>query len=358
MKYIKYLLVIISIVLITGCNHNSSPEAVAKEMAKRLSNGNYKKMEQLILMPKNSLIDEDIFKQYLDYAGINIEGNKTIEILKNNSSYSNIVKIKIDNNRILEVNTLKKDGKWYIDLGNYIAKYVQLSVPKDSIVKINNKELSKKYKSNTGEKVESVCDTCSYNLKFSYETDTYEIPSMLVSNYEFSIETNNAKYTFESTPRSLNNKKIMLVATDEYKKKVETALKNNIQKIYNEIEYGNNFDLYKQYYYDGIWNQVEPMFNQIKPKVESSVANYTRENIKLDTLVINNCYVMGNNVVVDGELKYTYKENKKYKSSYSFMGETSNNYSDKMKFSIVVEETSKNNFVVTSGYNVTFINKF
>ena len=67
MKKKIILLSLCMLMFLTGCggSYNSSPDAVAEEMAKRLSEGDYKKISELIYFEENGFIDESSFRNYL-----------------------------------------------------------------------------------------------------------------------------------------------------------------------------------------------------------------------------------------------------------------------------------------------------
>ena len=110
MKRVKGYVFLILLILLTGCsgNYNSSPDNVAVEMAKRMSNGDYKNIDELIYVDGNAFIDSVSFKNYLSENDLLIEGNKRYEVIENDEDYSDnsSIKVSIDDNRILQINTI------------------------------------------------------------------------------------------------------------------------------------------------------------------------------------------------------------------------------------------------------------
>ena len=188
-RKIKVLCLFVFIFLLVGCsNFNDSPESVSEEMVKRMSSGNYENIEELLDLEENAFIDEISFENYLNKNGINIKGNKNYEITKTqeNGNYT-FVYVKLDNNKGLQIRTVNKDDKWYIDLGNEYDEDLVIKVPVGSTVKLNNTKLdSKKYV-----KVEQ--DSLRHNYEYSpiFEVDVYTIPYLLSGEYMLTVENEN-----------------------------------------------------------------------------------------------------------------------------------------------------------------------
>lgn len=353
MKYIKYLLIIISLVLITGCNNNGSPESVAKEMAKRLSNGNYKNIEELLLTEKDVFLDEKVFKEYLDNNNIKMLGNKKIEVLKDNTNNENsnnkLVKIKIDNDYVLNINTTKVNGKWYIDIGNNFINNFKITVPANATVKLNGKELSKKYKEKSNEQQELQClGLCEYasNLNINVNTDVYVIPQILNGTYKLTVDGQKGHYETERRPSEFPLK-IYLEPTSKYQSSIKKYIENSIQDIFTSIE-NDKKDNIKKYYHEKILDSVMKDYN----KISAVDNNYTTfviyyKDIKLESLSIKSMYVFGNTIIVNGTYDYSFTKEQTYIKYLS--GTHSNKINRSYKFTLQLEENSDNNFKIVQG---------
>ena len=138
--------------LLSGCtNYNSSPDKVALEMVKRMSDSDYKEISELVFLPDNGFVDSSSFKRYLEDKDLLIEGNKTYGVINYNApkkEEKNVrVTIKTDD-KYINVNTIKKDKKWYVNLGNNYYDDLVFYVPVGSKVFLNGTELVKEsYKS-------------------------------------------------------------------------------------------------------------------------------------------------------------------------------------------------------------------
>ena len=193
MRRFKGYLFLILLMLLTGCggNYNSSPDNVAEEMAKRMSNGDYKNIGELIYADDNVFVDEISFKNYLSENDLLIEGNKKYEVIDDEVSDNNSVKISIDDNRILQVNTIEKDNKWYVNLGEYeFDRNLVIKVPAGSKVYLNDTKLDYKKYAKT-EQRDSYWQIGSQKYDYVYAVDTYIVPSLLSGVYNLKVENKN-----------------------------------------------------------------------------------------------------------------------------------------------------------------------
>lgn len=194
MKKIYLALVLfLGLFVVTGCGNggiNDTPENVAREMAKRMSEGNYTDITKLITDDEQTYIDEISFANYLKENDLNIEGNKKYKVETSKTSQNEIsktVKVKIDNNKILQIKTVKRGEKWYVNLGSYaFDDDLVIKVPTGSIVKLNGNQLD----FNKFGKKENISRTSTMGEQYTYniEVDTYSISSLLEGKYTLTVE--------------------------------------------------------------------------------------------------------------------------------------------------------------------------
>ena len=251
---------IIMLMLCVGCssNANNSPDNVALEMANILSKGDYKNASKLFDSDE-VYIESKAFEEYLNTNDLNIKGNKKIELVKEatlNDETSKTVKIKIDNNRILSIDTIKKDDGWYVDLGDYCYDDdLTIVVPKDSTVKLNGNKLSFDKYGETKEEERSVSYGNTY--KYNVEMDTYKVPKILKGKYDLTIEgtnieTINEQITSRRSDYNSNDKRTNFIknnnayillpkANKTFKEEVDKLIKEYYNAVFNNIN--NDKDL-------------------------------------------------------------------------------------------------------------------
>lgn len=258
---------IIMLMLCFGCskNINNSPDGVALEMANILSDGNYKNVGKLF-NDNEVYIEGKSFEEYLNKNDLNIKGNKKIELVKedtSNDATSKTVKIRIDNNKILSINTIKKDDRWYVDLGNYCYDDdLTIVVPKDSTVKLNGNKLSfDKYgETKEEERSASYGNTYKYNVKM----DTYKVPKILEGKYDLTIEGKNietvneqitsSRSSYDSTDKNItfiksNNAYILLPkASKTLKEEVDKLIKEYYNAVFNNVNNDKDYSELKSYF--------------------------------------------------------------------------------------------------------------
>lgn len=247
MKRVKGYVFLILLILLTGCsgNYNSSPDNVAVEMAKRMSNGDYKNIDELIYVDGNAFIDSVSFKNYLSENDLLIEGNKRYEVIENDEDYSDnsSIKVSIDDNRILQINTIEKDDKWYVNLGEYeFDRDLVIKVPAGSKVYLNDTKLDYKKYAKT-EQRDSYWKIGSKKYDYTYSVDTYIISSLLSGVYELKVENKNISTIEEkiySTKSDYNyyvenDKGIFNSGAEEYivNARVSSSIENDIKTFMN-----------------------------------------------------------------------------------------------------------------------------
>lgn len=383
MKKLKVILMSLTVLLIvSGCsgkNVYSSPEAVSEEMVKLLSKGNYKEAKKLLYNDEGNLfIDDTSFENYLDSNKLVIKGNKKIELVKDTKEYekditSKTVKVKIDDNRIFELNTKLKDKKWAIDIGkSYYDTDLIIQVPVGSVVKLNGTTLDKKnYAKN-----EKVKQKVSYNgnsYEFESDIDTYTIDKLLRGTYELNVTNDNIK----STSVKINSRRSSFREEDSDKPVFETREKTayrllpvmDNKKSDAVLDYAKSYfnalfeevnketpslDNMKSYYKDAdkfsnVFNKLVEDKNKIKSYSEARFSNLKLEGInKADTY-----YYGDDNIIICLDVKVSYHYTFKYVGFMASMNDNFHEDKDEEKNAKVLLSISANGdkYVIQGGLN-------
>lgn len=362
-RKIKVLCLFVFIFLLVGCsNFNDSPESVSEEMVKRMSSGNYENIEELLDLEENAFIDEISFENYLNKNGINIKGNKNYEITKTqeNGNYT-FVYVKLDNNKGLQIRTVNKDDKWYIDLGNEYDEDLVIKVPVGSTVKLNNTKLdSKKYV-----KVEQ--DSLRHNYEYSpiFEVDVYTIPYLLSGEYMLTVENENIEtisveiesdmynsYDEEDYFADRNNEYLLKIKpNDELQNKVNTYINSFYTDMLTSINNNSDFNVI-----DVLENEKKD-YNKILENKEDigSYSDKIHSDFRLNGIEVTESYYYGDNsIIVKYNLEYTYHYKFTYTNFMASMGDTFNEDKDVTKTISGVLQLQKtdNSFFIKTGYNL------
>ena len=302
---------IIMLMLCVGCssNANSSPDNVALEMANILSKGDYKDVSKLFDSDE-VYIESKAFEEYLNDNDLNIKGNKKKELVKedtSNDATSKTVKIKIDNNKILSIDTKKKNNKWYINLGNYhYDDDLTIIVPKDSTIKLNGNKLSFDKYGETKEEERSASYGSTY--KYSMEMDTYTIPKILKGKYNITIEGKNIETVEEeiTSSRSSNNEsstfigsgrayKLSPKASESIKDAVDKKIREYYNALFNSINGDKDYNELKSYFdssNEDTIKKLEKEYNKLlsSKSKSNSYSEETNSEFSLDKIAYYNDY--------------------------------------------------------------------
>lgn len=226
---------------------------------------------------------------------------------RNSSEATNISLVRDKNNKFLIFENWKISDRFMETVNDF-----EITVPKDSNVKVEGIELGKKYKSD-GTK----------------ENDLYKIPEMFKGKYEVSVTLKNG-LTLEDNVnvtgyRNANLSNLKLTSNDE--KKLERELPEIIENLYKSaIEKKSFEEIKKDYEYDGSdLSKLENSYDSFMKVV--SVGGL--KSLKVKKVKINNTK-FGSDVI-----RVTADVNFDYVSSYKILDkekESSGNNSDIMYF--------------------------
>ncbi len=367
------IIILFILVFITGCSngYNSSPDKLSEEMVKRLSNGDFKNIEELILTNDDVVITPNSFEQYLKEKDLYIKGNDLIEVVNyqkpTKDENTKKVVVKIDNNKAIEINTIKKDNKWFIDLGYDAYEELTFITPIDSIVKLDGIKLDyKKYY-----KILDANVKLSYSDKNAYpKMNKYKI-KVLKYDYELSVSKdgfNTYKKTINKDTtgqenygvRSTDNSFITLLEpNNNEKEKIEVFVKKYYEAMFSSINSNGNITDLKQYIrsdkFEDFNNDYSEKYNNKieKLKKENSYSRkiydqYTYKNIGYYKDGIY--YLDDNNILVAGTVDYSYHYKFEYFGVMSSFAEKNNEDKIEQKSINVAMILSKDK----SGYKINF----
>lgn len=365
-KFCLILMLFLLPFLVTGCSSNGSPEDVAVNMVRRLSNDNYKDIESIFYQDENSYFDEEAFKSIVKEKGLNISGNKKVEVKEVSDEVTNsdgnsvvTVQISIDNNKLFTIDTIKVDNKWYVWEPDFYDGDIVIAVPKGAQVKFNNKKLSNKYLETKNIDVE-----IEYDLELSDVTmDVYTIQNLIGGKYSVSISGKNLRtvkdvvytvnkrssstdsdnYVYDSDYYEDISKYTFCMTTDD--DKVESFVQDYLNNIYLNAVNTQSFDGISKYFdesssdFNTIKSNYESLISKIgTPQDRSYLNNFEVKNLEY----VSNYYLDDNNFIV--EIKYQLN----YKSNYS----SSNNVYDKnttVNTTLIMKKKSDGSLVITDG---------
>ena len=313
-KHFFIFMGIIMIMLCVGCssNANNSPDNVALEMANILSKGDYKNVSKLFDSDE-VYIEGKAFEEYLNTNDLNIKGNKKIELVKedtSNDETSNTLKIKIDNNIIFSIDTIKKDYGCYVDLGDYCYDDdLTIVVPKDSTVKLNGNKLSFDKYGETKEEERSVSYGNTY--KYNVEMDTYKVPKILKGKYDLTIEgtnieTINEQITSRRSDYNSNDKGTIFIknnnayillpkANKTFKEEVDKLIKEYYNAVFNNINNDKDYSELKSYFdssNEDTIKRLETEYNKLlsSKSKKKSYSEETNSEFSLDKIAYYDDY--------------------------------------------------------------------
>ena len=363
-------LLLVSAIILTGCsNGGSSAKDVAIEMVTRLSKNNYKNIGS-IFYHEDSYFDETAFKALVKSKGLNISGNKTIKVKEvgkeiTDSKTGNVkvtVKIKIDNNKTFNIDTMKVKNKWYVYDPNFYDGNIEVIVPSGTTVKFNGKALdSKSVETEETDVKVYFPDSYKYVKLEKVKMDTYTVKNVIKGEYSVAIKTKNSNevkdvlYTYSEYGKASNNytkdteysnhtKKYTFNVTGS-NKDVETYVKGYLDTIYKNATTGSFDDVSK--YFD----KDSKQYNTIKSNYESLAKNSKKEgnSYYYSDFDVKDLDIKSVGYYDDNHIVVMVSYNLHYKTNYS-----SSSYDKKYdtKSILVLKKDSKEKYVITDGNNV------
>ena len=372
------IIILITLIFFTGCsgNFNSGPDKLAGEMVKRLSKGNYKDIEELILTEENTFITVNSFIKYLKANNVFIEGNKMVEVVNykaptKDEKYAEVT-VRIDNNKTIEIDAVKKEDKWFVDLGEDEYSELEFLSPVDTTIKLDGEELDSKQYS----KKEKVDVTLSYSWEKATPTmnkfnvlilgnDECEITAEKKGFEKFSEKISSSTTgTENSGVRAVDNTvMVILKPSSSEKEKIQKVVEDYYKTLFSSINNNGKIDDLKQYIeetkfsefkkdYEKDYNYKIGKLNEERSYSRKRYDEYTFKNIEY---LRNGVYYMDdNNIFVVGTLNYSYRYRFEYFGMMSSFADSSNKdeiKSDKVNLGVILKK-EKDNYKISFGENL------
>lgn len=342
-KYFKIvLLIIISVFLVTGCASNNSPEDVAIEMVKRISNDNYEKIGDIFYQTDDTYFDDVAFEKIISDKQLNISGNSSWEVKEVGSEITDddgntrvTVKISIDDGKVFNVDTINVDGKWYVYDKTFYDGTLKIAVPDKATVYINGKKLPKKYLKSEKVKARVVHPDLS-SIKAvalsDVEMNVYELNGVIKGKYDITVESDTTvkdvvysksdSYSISSNNYSYSTDGdavtyVMNVAKDT--EEIKTFVNDYLEKIYSLAMAKDNFDSVSKYFYKDSenfdtfktnWNSLVKNLGDVKStsRPDSYITDFKVKNIDYRKI----SYYNDENIGVAVSYDYSYGKHYRY----------------------------------------------
>ncbi len=368
-KLFCLLLVVAIIPFLTGCTDNNSAENVAIEMVTRLSKDNYKNIGD-IFYHEDSYFDEKAFKELVKTKRLNISGNKTIKVKKVEDEITDTktgylkttVRIKIDADRVFNVETIKVKDKWYVYDPDFYDGNIEIVVPTETVVKFNGKTLGKDLVESEEKDIKVYYpDSYKYVKLDKVKVDVYTVKNIISGKYSVTIKNKNSNevkdvvYTYSQYGKDSGNytkdsnysekTKTYTFNVSSDNKEVESFVKDYVENIYKTATTGTFSDVEKYFdkdskQYSSIKSYYESLAKKSKKEGNSSyISDYSIKDFEIKR--VN--YYDDNNIVVSVFYNLNYKMNYS-SSSYDRKYET--------KSILVLKKDSKGKYVITNGNNI------
>ena len=186
---------------------------------------------------------------------------------------------------------------WTVDSSELVSKDYTISVPKNTTVKINDIELSDKYKEES----------------YSSYYDSYKIPSILKGKYNLTVEyKSGVKLSGElkvngnyGTYRTSN-----LKLDEKTNEKLEKEIKEKLELLYKSALEDKSFDDIKDSFTEEVRSNVETSYNYIKDYTKSDYSKL--KEMTVDDVEITSVSPNEEKISLVVKMKYSYKLEYKY----------------------------------------------
>ena len=365
MKNIKrILLVLVLMVLLTGCGaNNAKPETVSEAMLKMLIKNDYKGAKD-VFYHEDSYFSDEVFAQIIKDKGLVLTGMKSYklanvgnEITDESGNPTVAVSYELANGKKFTFNTIKVNGKWYVYDKSFYNGDISIAVPKGSKVEFDGTKL--KDASQEEKDVIVRHDKMSYGTTiYGAKVDVYTVKNVLKGEYPVTItngdkeikevigsyskykssSNNNYSYKLNSSEGNYNITYVFNVDTEN--KKVESFVTDFYKNVYSAANEQKEFKDVSKYFASDSKNisGMTSTYNILVSRVKGG--HYV--NYKAD-LKINKIYDYGNYVGVVGDLSL----------KYSYKGYSGNDVTEKKetKYTTLILEKGKSGYSLYGGNN-------
>lgn len=199
LKNKKYLLIIVVVIItliivLLGNSKYSSADKVINGFMKELSNGNIKKVYNYLNVEESDFVNKKAFVSIFEENDCFHSNLKDYKIIP--QSTSNDDKKYYDiyiNDDIVEIEIIKINNKWKINLNNMYRENIKLDTDK-TISKIDNNKVNTKYLENGKYTIPKLFDEyafCEFNKKefdFEKEDDMYYTTTCMNCNHNIIVD--------------------------------------------------------------------------------------------------------------------------------------------------------------------------
>lgn len=199
LKNKKYLLIIIVFILILvigllGNLKHSTSDKVINGFMKELSNGNVQKVYKYLNVEESDFVNEKAFVSIFKENDCFHSNLKDYKIVPQNTSNDDKKYYDIYiNDDIVEIEVIKVNSKWKINLNNMYRENIKLDTDK-TISKIDNNMVDNKYLKNSKYTIPKLFDEyafCEFNKKefdFEKEDDMYYTTTCMNCNHNIIVD--------------------------------------------------------------------------------------------------------------------------------------------------------------------------
>ena len=198
LKNKKYLLIIvvilILIIVLLGNSKYSSADKVINGFMKELSNGNVKKVYNYLNVEESDFVNKKAFVSIFEENDCFHSNLKDYKIIPQNISNDDKKYYDIYiNDDIVEIEVIKINNKWKINLNNMYRENIKLDTDK-TISKIDNNKVNTKYLENGKYTIPKLFDEyafCEFNKKefdFEKEDDMYYTTTCMNCNHNIIVD--------------------------------------------------------------------------------------------------------------------------------------------------------------------------
>lgn len=198
LKNKKYLLIIvvilILIIVLLGNSKYSSADKVINGFMKELSNGNVKKVYNYLNVEESDFVNKKAFVSIFEENDCFHSNLKDYKIIPQNISNDDKKYYDIYiNDDIVEIEVIKINNKWKINLNNMYRENIKLDTDK-TILKIDNNKVNTKYLENGKYTIPKLFDEyafCEFNKKefdFEKEDDMYYTTTCMNCNHNIIVD--------------------------------------------------------------------------------------------------------------------------------------------------------------------------
>lgn len=199
LKNKKYLLIIVVVILtliivLLGNSKYSSADKVINGFMNELSNGNVKKVYNYLNIEESDFVNKKAFVSIFEENDCFHSNLKDYKIVPQSTSNDDKKYYDIHiNDDIVEIEVIKVNGKWKINLNNMYRENIKLDTDK-TILKIDNNKVDTKYLENGKYTIPKLFDEyafCKFNKKefdFEKEDDMYYTTTCMNCNHNIIVD--------------------------------------------------------------------------------------------------------------------------------------------------------------------------